>query len=162
MTEDDTVTQRNVLARALDHGINWIDTAATYSDGRSETSIGRALAELDAVDEFHLATKVRLTPDQLAQHSIGDLVRESVEGSLRRLRVDRITLLQLHNSVTRSRGDLPTSVTSDDALGAGGIVEVQGTAEGDPFSRAQFDALLSLAADGIEKLVAAQRSALGI
>ncbi len=46
--------------------------------------------------------------------------------------------------------------------GAGGIVEVQGTAEGDPFSRAQFDALLSLAADGIEKLVAAQRSALGI
>ena len=61
MTEDDTVTQRNVLARALDHGINWIDTAATYGDGRSETSIGRALAELDAVDEFHLATKVRLT-----------------------------------------------------------------------------------------------------
>ena len=45
--------------------------------------------------------------------------------------------------------------------GAGGIVEVQGTAEGDPFSRAQFDALLSLAADGIEKLVAAQNSVLG-
>ena len=45
--------------------------------------------------------------------------------------------------------------------GAGGIVEVQGTAEGDPFSRAQFDALLSLAAYGIEQLVAAQKSALG-
>ena len=45
--------------------------------------------------------------------------------------------------------------------GAGGIVEVQGTAEGDPFSRAQFDALLSLAADGIEQLVTAQNSALG-
>jgi len=123
MTEDDAATQRNVLARALDHGINWIDTAATYGDGRSEASIGRALSELDAVDEFHLATKVRLTPDQLAQRSIGDLVRESVEGSLRRLRKDRITLLQLHNSVTLSRGDLPTSVTPDDALGAGGIVE---------------------------------------
>ena len=46
--------------------------------------------------------------------------------------------------------------------GAGGIVEVQGTAEGEPFSRAQFDTLLSLAADGIEQLVAAQKSALGI
>ena len=45
--------------------------------------------------------------------------------------------------------------------GAGGIVEVQGTAEGDPFSRAQFDTLLSLAADGIEQLVAAQKFALG-
>tara|TARA_Y100000766_G_scaffold280242_1_gene289732 strand:- start:164 stop:874 length:711 start_codon:yes stop_codon:yes gene_type:complete len=45
--------------------------------------------------------------------------------------------------------------------GAGGIVEVQGTAEGDPFSRAQFDALLSLAADGIEQLVAMQKSAIG-
>ena len=45
--------------------------------------------------------------------------------------------------------------------GAGGIVEVQGTAEGDPFSRAQFDALLSLATDGIAQLVTAQKSALG-
>ena len=45
--------------------------------------------------------------------------------------------------------------------GSGGIVEVQGTAEGGPFSRAQFDALLSLAADGIKKLVATQKSALG-
>ncbi len=46
--------------------------------------------------------------------------------------------------------------------GSGGIVEVQGTAEGDPFSRAQFDVLLSLAADGIEKLIVAQKSALGL
>ena len=45
--------------------------------------------------------------------------------------------------------------------GSGGIVEVQGTAEGGPFSRAQFDALLSPAADGIKKLVATQKSALG-
>jgi ribonuclease PH len=45
--------------------------------------------------------------------------------------------------------------------GAGGIVEVQGTAEGDPFTRDQFDALLTLAADGIAQLVQAQRAALG-
>ena len=44
--------------------------------------------------------------------------------------------------------------------GRGGFVEVQGTAEGEPFSRAEMDALLALAAKGIRDLVAAQRSAL--
>src|SRR3546814_5394987 len=46
--------------------------------------------------------------------------------------------------------------------GGGGIVEVQGTAEGDPFSRQQLDALFELAAAGIARLVAAQRAALGL
>jgi ribonuclease PH len=45
--------------------------------------------------------------------------------------------------------------------GAGGFVEVQGTAEGRPFSRAQIDRLLELAGGGIGELVAAQRKALG-
>jgi len=44
--------------------------------------------------------------------------------------------------------------------GSGGIVEVQGTAEGPPFSRAELDALLQLAQDGIARLVAAQKAAL--
>jgi ribonuclease PH len=46
--------------------------------------------------------------------------------------------------------------------GAGGLVEVQGTAEGAPFSRKEMDAMLDLAAKGIRQLIAAQRSALGI
>jgi ribonuclease PH len=45
--------------------------------------------------------------------------------------------------------------------GAGGVVEVQGTAEGAPFSRAQLDAMVDLAGGGILQLVAAQRAALG-
>jgi ribonuclease PH len=45
--------------------------------------------------------------------------------------------------------------------GSGGIVEVQGTAEGRPFSRAQVDALLDLAASGIGRLAIAQRQAIG-
>jgi ribonuclease PH len=44
--------------------------------------------------------------------------------------------------------------------GAGGLVEVQGTAEGEPFSRQELDRMLALAADGIRQLVAAQKSAL--
>ena len=46
--------------------------------------------------------------------------------------------------------------------GSGGFVEVQGTAEGAPFSRAEMDALLALAGQGIAELVAAQKAALGL
>jgi len=46
--------------------------------------------------------------------------------------------------------------------GDGGLVEVQGTAEGAPFSRVQLDAMVDLAARGIRQLIAAQRSALGV
>jgi ribonuclease PH len=45
---------------------------------------------------------------------------------------------------------------------SGGLVEVQGTAEGAPFSRAQLDSMVDLAAAGIRQLIAAQRSALGV
>jgi len=46
--------------------------------------------------------------------------------------------------------------------GAGGFVEVQGTAEGEPFSQSQMDALLDLARRGIRELIAKQKAALGI
>jgi ribonuclease PH len=45
--------------------------------------------------------------------------------------------------------------------GSGGIVELQGTAEGEPFTRAQMEQLTDLAAAGIEQLIAAQKNALG-
>ena len=44
--------------------------------------------------------------------------------------------------------------------GSGGFVEVQGTAEGKPFSRAEMDALLALATDGLQQLTAAQNAAI--
>jgi ribonuclease PH len=43
---------------------------------------------------------------------------------------------------------------------SGGLVEIQGTAEGDPFGRADFDSLLDLAVAGLEKLFAAQQRVL--
>lgn len=46
--------------------------------------------------------------------------------------------------------------------GTGGFVEVQGTAEGAPFTRAQIDSMLALASAGIERLVAIQKTALGV
>jgi ribonuclease PH len=45
--------------------------------------------------------------------------------------------------------------------GAGGFVELQGTAEGHPFTRAELDALVALAEQGIRELIAKQRAVLG-
>ena len=46
--------------------------------------------------------------------------------------------------------------------GSGGFVEIQGTAEGDPFTRAQMDAMMDLAQSGIRELIFAQKTVLGI
>jgi aryl-alcohol dehydrogenase-like predicted oxidoreductase len=62
-------------------------------------------------------------PEQLARQPISQIVRESVEGSLERLGVSTVALLQLHNSITPSRGDLPTSLTPGDVLDPKGILE---------------------------------------
>jgi L-galactose dehydrogenase/L-glyceraldehyde 3-phosphate reductase len=122
MVGDDGDRQRRVIERALERGINWFDTAATYGNGQSERNLGRVLGELAAAAQVHVATKVRLMPEDLAD--IRGAVRRSVEASLARLQMPRVTLLQLHNSVTRRRGDEPTSVTPADVLGPRGIAAV--------------------------------------
>jgi aryl-alcohol dehydrogenase-like predicted oxidoreductase len=113
--------QRATVQRAIESGINWFDTAATYGAGQSETNLGAALADLRVGDSIHVATKVRLGADQL--DNIKSAVKQSVASSLKRLRRDRVTLLQLHNSITARRGDAPTSITPDEVLGPGGVLE---------------------------------------
>jgi aryl-alcohol dehydrogenase-like predicted oxidoreductase len=114
MTGTDTDAQRAAVTRAIEAGINWFDTAPGYGQGKSEENLGRVLADLGA-GEVHVATKFRLTDDAFA--NVGDFVRRSVEESLKRLRLSRVTLLQLHNGITRSRGDEPASITPLDVLG---------------------------------------------
>ena len=115
MTEDAFDQQVATLARALEVGINWIDTAATYGGGQSESSLGRTLGELDAFDKFHVASKARIMPDEV--DDIPATIERSVRESLERLNLRRLTLLQLHNSITTKRGEEPTSLTPEDALG---------------------------------------------
>lgn len=121
MIGDDGDRQRAVVAYAIERGVNWFDTAATYGGGQSEESLGRVLQELGS-PRVHVATKVRLIGDDLAD--IGAAVRRSVAASLVRLRLPQVTLLQLHNSITLRRGDEPTSVTAVDVLEKGGVAEV--------------------------------------
>jgi len=87
------------IRRALDAGINWIDTAAVYGLGHAEEIVGQALAGDAAGDDVLVATKCgrRIRPDGSAY---GDLrpraIREECEASLRRLGVERIDLYQIH------------------------------------------------------------------
>jgi len=118
---DAAAQQRATIQRALEAGINWFDTAAAYGAGQSETSLGAALEELRVGDEVHVATKVRLNLEQL--DDIKGAVKASVAASLRRLRRERVTLLQLHNAITLRRGDAPTSITPADVSGPGGVLE---------------------------------------
>ncbi len=121
MIGEDDAQQRAVVQSAIEAGINWFDTAGTYGQGQSERSLGRALSDLGAAERVHVATKVRLMPEDL--HDIPGAVYRSFAASLERLQLPRVTLLQLHNSITAERGDEPTSITPHDVLGPGGVVD---------------------------------------
>jgi aryl-alcohol dehydrogenase-like predicted oxidoreductase len=90
---DDSI---KIIHRALDAGINFIDTADVYSRGESEEIVGKALA--GRRDDVVLATKVHGTmgddPNQFG-NSRRWIIRE-VEDSLRRLKTDYIDLYQIH------------------------------------------------------------------
>lgn len=120
LTAGDAQGSLRTVARAIERGVNWFDTAATYGAGQSETSLGVALAELKA-DAVHVATKVRIMPEQLGD--IPGAARASVEGSLRRLKRERIDLLQIHNSITAEAGAQPTSLSPAHVLAPGGLLE---------------------------------------
>ena len=85
------------IHRALDLGVNWIDTAAAYGFGRSEQIVGRALQGLS--ERPYVFTKCSLLDDG-TRHVRHVLKRDSIlreaEGSLRRLGVDAIDLYQIH------------------------------------------------------------------
>jgi aryl-alcohol dehydrogenase-like predicted oxidoreductase len=88
----------DTIRRALDLGINWIDTAAVYGLGHSEEVVGSAVR--GRRDEVILATKCGRVWDPGATQPYGRLraesVRRELEGSLRRLGTDRIDLYQIH------------------------------------------------------------------
>lgn len=87
------------IHRAVDSGVNWLDTAPIYGFGRSEEVVGRALAELGSSRRPLVFTKCTLTwdDDGNVHHATSEAsIRREVEGSLRRLRVDVIDLYQIH------------------------------------------------------------------
>ena len=86
-----------IIHRALDAGINFVDTADVYSDGESEEIVGEALE--GRRDEVVLATKVHweMGPGQNDHGNSRLWIMHEVENSLRRLRTDHIDLYQYHS-----------------------------------------------------------------
>jgi aryl-alcohol dehydrogenase-like predicted oxidoreductase len=83
------------LHAAADAGVNLIDTADVYGDGRSERLIGRFLRER-AGEAFFVATKMGRSVPQVAANYTPEAFRDWVDGSRERLGVDRLDLVQLH------------------------------------------------------------------
>src|SRR3989442_3470121 len=99
--QDDTDSLA-AMHRALELGINWIDTAAVYGLGHSEELVGRLLQELPSRDRPLVFTKCGLVWDERDRMKEArrvlrpDSIRQECEASLRRLGVERIDLYQFH------------------------------------------------------------------
>ncbi len=109
--------RERAVARALEAGVTYFDTAVQYGDGASERHLGEALRRLGATDAL-VGTKVRLCPGDRGR--IGAAVRDSLEGSLRRLGRERVDVFHLHDPVTMEGGETSLSVREvlDEALPA--------------------------------------------
>jgi aryl-alcohol dehydrogenase-like predicted oxidoreductase len=101
MTKGAPADQERAIARAVELGINYIDTAALYGNGESERNLGRVLKKLkpDAV----LGTKFRLKAADRAR--VSDAVARCMDESLQRLGLDLVDLFQLHNPLVAKDAD---------------------------------------------------------
>jgi len=94
---DDNESVR-AIERAVDLGIRFFDTASNYGAGHSEEVVGRAIGDRD---DIVIATKFGFATDEKTKQMTGAFadpafIRQSVETSLRRLRRERLDLLQFH------------------------------------------------------------------
>jgi L-galactose dehydrogenase/L-glyceraldehyde 3-phosphate reductase len=88
-----------VVARAVELGVTYFDTARSYGNGVSETNLGLVLEELKP--NVLVGTKVQLAANDL--QDIEQAIIDSLEGSLQRLKRDHVDLFQLHNCIALER-----------------------------------------------------------
>ena len=93
--------QERAVARALEVGVNYFDTAVQYGNGESEKNLGRVLKVLKPAGAI-VGTKVRLPPADFSR--IGQSVTRSLEESLARLGMDHVDIFHLHNAITAAGG----------------------------------------------------------
>ncbi|GAA4232248.1 aldo/keto reductase [Actinomadura meridiana] len=96
-SDDESVA---AIRRAVENGVNWVDTAAVYGFGHSEEVVGRAVAALPPADRPLVFTKCGLVWDDNGDESNDldpDSIKRQCDASLRRLGVDHIDLFQIHD-----------------------------------------------------------------
>ncbi|WP_130834218.1 aldo/keto reductase [[Erwinia] mediterraneensis] len=87
---------RPLIKQALEAGINFFDTANSYSDGSSEEIVGRALKDYARREEVVVATKVYFPMSNLSQGLSRASILQSIDDSLSRLGMEYVDLLQIH------------------------------------------------------------------
>src|SRR6201981_2242761 len=107
MVRGDPLDQERSVARAIDASVNYFDTAVQYGNGESEKNLGRVLQSLKPAN-VTVGTKVRVPSSDFGD--IADAVAKSLEGSLARLRLDRVDIFHLHNAITETGGGEALSV----------------------------------------------------
>ncbi len=123
MTRGSAAEQERIIGRARDLGVNYFDNAPDYGDGIAETHLGDALRTLKW--RPLLTSKVEIRAEDLGD--IAAHVVRSTEDSLRRLRVDRLDFLQIHNGPTRAgfkpEGRAYAQLAYEDFVRDGGALE---------------------------------------
>ena len=111
MVRGDPADQERAVARAIELGINYFDTAAMYGNGESERNLGRVMKSLKP--HIRVGTKVRIPADE--RNRIAAAITGSLEASLRRLQLEQVELFQLHNHITAEGPD--SDLTTEIVLG---------------------------------------------
>ena len=117
LIHQDDATKREAIRRALAGGINWIDTAAQYGNGKSEEALGWLLPEAGATP--YLSTKFNLDVGNL--QDIPAQIEARLMASLARLRRKSVDLLQLHNRIGAKPGG--RVMTVGQILGKNGVAD---------------------------------------
>ena len=113
MVRGEHAYQVRAVARAMELGINYFDTASRYGGGQSETNLGRVLRELSA--EVYVGTKYSLGEADPNDLKAG--VIQSVEASLKRLGREQVDLIQLHDRISSQTDVSVRAITVSDVLG---------------------------------------------
>lgn len=128
----DEQTATGLVRQAVDLGITFFDTGASYSHGEAEPRLGRALAGLDA-DRLVIATKAgtyHAGGGRIARDFSPEAIVASAEASLKRLGLETLSLLQLHGpSIAELTPELFEAVSS---LKARGLIRALGVNSFDP------------------------------
>jgi len=107
MVRGSTADQDRAVGLGLDAGINYFDTAVQYGNGVSETNLGRVMGA-GKRDGVVIGTKVRVPSANFG--AIANTISDSMDGSLKRLRMDHVDIFHLHNPITVSGGGESLSV----------------------------------------------------
>jgi len=115
------------IQTALDRGMNWIDTAAVYGLGHSETVVGRAIHALRP--RPYVFTKCSLVWDNsgnISHNLQAASIRREAEASLKRLKVDTIDLYQIHWPAWKGNPESDSPGSIEEAVGAMANLQAEG------------------------------------